>query len=123
MLPLFLALLATPPALHPAPAPTPIVRLAELEIDPAQIEAYEAALREEIEASIRLEPGVLSLYAVAEKDHRNRIHLFETYASTSAYEAHLQSQHFEKYKAATQFMVKSLRLIETTPILLGARRN
>lgn len=43
------------------------VRIAELEIDPAQVDAYKAALKEEIEASIRLEPGVLSLHAVAVK--------------------------------------------------------
>jgi hypothetical protein len=34
------------------------VRLAELEIDPAQIENYKAALKEEIETSIRVESGV-----------------------------------------------------------------
>jgi hypothetical protein len=49
-----------------------LVRLAELEIDPAQLENYKAALREEIDASIRIEPGVLTLYAVAEKDSPSR---------------------------------------------------
>ena len=45
------------------------MRLAELEIDPAQLDSYKAALKEEIEASIRLEPGVLTLFAVSVKDH------------------------------------------------------
>ena len=40
-----------------------LVRIAELEVDPAQLDAYKIALRQEIEASIRVEPGVLSLYA------------------------------------------------------------
>ncbi|NOT61533.1 MAG: antibiotic biosynthesis monooxygenase [Acidobacteria bacterium] len=100
---------------------TPLVRLAELEIDPAQLELYTAALKEEIEASIRLEPGVLTLYAVAEKDHPTRIRMFETYADEAAYKAHLETPHFKKYKTGTQAMVKSLKLIETTPILLGAK--
>ncbi|WP_185827152.1 hypothetical protein [Edaphobacter aggregans] len=39
-----------------------VVRLAELEIDPVQLEAYKAALREEIDTSIRIEPGVLTLF-------------------------------------------------------------
>ena len=46
-----------------------VVRIAELEIDPAQLESYEAAVKEEMEAAVRLEPGVLAIYAVAEKDH------------------------------------------------------
>jgi len=95
-----------------------LVRLAELEIDPAQLDAYRAALREEIETSVRVEPGVLAMYAVAVKDHPNQIRLFEMYASPAAYQAHLRSAHFKKYKGATAAMVKSLRLIETEPLLL-----
>ncbi len=108
------------PAVASGPA-EPLVRLAELEIYPEQIAAYTAALREEIEASLRNEPGVLCLYAVAVKDHPEQIRLFEVYRGTAAYQAHLQSPHFRKYKEQTQAMVKSLRLIETDPILLGAR--
>jgi 4-carboxymuconolactone decarboxylase len=99
----------------------PLVRLAELEIDPAQLASYKAALKEEIEASIRVEPGVLTLYAVAEKDNPTRIRVFEIYADEEAYKAHLETPHFKKYKTTTQAMVKSLKLVETTPILLGAK--
>jgi quinol monooxygenase YgiN len=98
-----------------------VVRLAELVIDPAQLETYKAFLREEIETSIRVEPGVLTLYAVAVKGQPTHIRLFETYASQAAYEAHVQSAHFRKYKTGTQSMVKSLTLLETEPVLLGTR--
>ena len=101
--------------------PSRLVRLAELEIDPAQLDAYKAALREEIETSIRVEPGVLTLYAVSVKGEPNQIRLFETYASPEAYQAHLESEHFKKYKSVTSNMVKSLRLIETEPLLLGSK--
>jgi quinol monooxygenase YgiN len=104
-----------------APGDGTVVRLAELTIDPAQLEEYKAALREEIEASIRVEPGVLTLYAVAVKGHPEQIRLFEMYRDQAAYEAHLQTAHFKRYKAATQGMVKSLTLVETEPILLGAK--
>jgi quinol monooxygenase YgiN len=100
-----------------------IVRLAELEIDPAQLEAYKAALKKEIEASIRVEPGVLTLYAVALKDSPAQIRLFETYADMAAYKAHLETAHFKKYKAETAGMVKSLKLLETEPIMLGAKNK
>ena len=99
----------------------PLVRIAELEIDPAHLEAYKAALKQEIAASMRVEPGVLTLYAVSVKDHPTQIRIFETYADQAAYEAHLQTSHFQKYKSETQGMVKSLQLIETDPILLGAK--
>jgi len=56
---------------------TPIVRLAELEIDPAQLDTYLTLLREEIKASVRLEPGVLTLNAVALKDAPDHIRLME----------------------------------------------
>jgi quinol monooxygenase YgiN len=100
-----------------------VVRLAELEIDPAQVNAYRAALREEIEASIRLEPGVFTLYAVSVKDHPEQVRLFEMYATPAAYHAHLESAHFKKYKARTEGMIKSLRLVKTEPIVLGAQRR
>lgn len=100
----------------------PLVRIAELAVDPAQLEPYKAALKEEIAASIRVDPGVLTLFAVSVKDHPTQIRIFETYADQAAYEAHLQTPHFKKYKTATQGMVKSLTILEAGPILLGAKR-
>ena len=98
-----------------------VVRLAELHIDPSQLEEYKSTLRDEIEASIRLEPGVLTLYAVSVKGDPAQIRIFEMYADAAAYEAHLQTPHFKKYKTSTQGMVKSFVLVETDPILLGAK--
>jgi quinol monooxygenase YgiN len=100
---------------------SPMVRIAELEIDPAQIEAYKTILAEEQEASVRLEPGVLMLHSVAIKDQPTHIRLLEVYASRSAYEAHVEAPHFVKYKVSTEKMVKSLRLIPATPILLCSK--
>ena len=102
-------------------AQAPYVRVAEIEIDPAQLEPYKAAAREEIEQSVRIEPGVLALYAVSDKDNPARVIVFEMYADREAYKAHLETPHFKKYKAATQDMVKSLKLVETIPIMLGAK--
>lgn len=99
----------------------PLVRIAELEIDAGQVEAYKVALKEEIETSMRVEPGVLTLYAVSVKGQPDQVRIFETYKDEAAYESHLQTPHFKKYKAETQGMVKSLKLIETEPILLGRK--
>ena len=98
-----------------------LVRIAEIEVDPARLDAYEAELRQEIEASIRLEPGVLALYAVAVKEKPSQIRLFEVYSGEKAYRAHHKSAHFLLYKKATASMVKSLTLVETEPVKLGSR--
>ena len=95
--------------------------IAELEIDPGQLQAYKNALKDEIATSIRVEPGVLTLYAVSVKDQPSQIRIFETYKDQAAYESHLRTPHFKKYKTLTLGMVKSLKLIETEPILLGGK--
>jgi quinol monooxygenase YgiN len=99
----------------------PYVRVAEIEIDPVKLDAYQAAIKEEIETSVRVEPGVLALYAVAAKDNPAHIRVFEIYADEAAYKAHLGTPHFKKYKAETQEMVKHLKLIEAVPIMFSAK--
>jgi quinol monooxygenase YgiN len=98
-----------------------IVRIAELEIDPDQIDSYKSLIAEEIEASVRTEPGVLFLHAVSEKGAPEKVRVIEGYADRAAYEAHLTTPHFLKYKTQTANMVRSLRLIETDPIALAAK--
>ncbi|WP_421590822.1 putative quinol monooxygenase [Shinella sp. M27] len=98
-----------------------IVRMADLEIDPAEIDAYKALLAEEIEASVRLEPGVLMLHAVSIDETPEKVRLLEVYADEAAYQAHLATPHFLKYKTLTASMVRSLRLLPVTPIRMDAK--
>jgi quinol monooxygenase YgiN len=98
-----------------------VVRIAKLQIDSMQLENYKAALKEHAETAVRVEPGVLSLYAVYEKNNPTHVTVFEIYASHEAYEAHLKTAHFLKYKTTTKGMVKSLELIETVPIALETK--
>jgi 4-carboxymuconolactone decarboxylase len=100
-----------------ADAEGPMVRLAKLVIDEGQLEAYKTALSEEIEASVRLEPGVLTLYAVSEKARPAHFTILEIYADRAAYEKHIKTRHFLKYKTGTAQMVKSLELVETVPLV------
>lgn len=99
-----------------------VVRMAKLEIDSTQLDQYKAMLKEGVETAVRVEPGVLTLYAVYDKTHPTHVTVFEVYADEAAYEAHLKTAHFLKYKAGTQGMVKSLELIEVSPIALAAKR-
>jgi len=98
-----------------------MVRLAKLVIDSSQLENYNTLLKEEIEASVRVEAGVLTLYAVAEKNNPTHITILEIYADTVAYKAHLLTPHFIKYKNGSKEMVKSLELVETIPLVPGMK--
>ena len=94
----------------------PMVRMAKIVVDSAQLEDYKAALKENMEASIRVEPGVLKLFAVYDKEHPTHVTVLEVYADQAAYEAHLKTPHFSKYKSTVKGMVKSLELADVIPI-------
>ena len=97
------------------------IQIAEIVVDPAQLDSYKSAVAEQIEAAIRLEPGVQVLYSVSNKDDPSRITVFEIYRDHEAYVAHLQAPHFLKYKATVEKMVKSLKLIPVDPVVLGSQ--
>lgn len=97
------------------------VRLSRITVDPARLEEYNAFLKEEIEASVRLEPGILTLYAVAEKERPNEVTILEIYADEAAYKSHIATPHFQKYKQGTLDMVQSLELIDATPLIPGLK--
>jgi 4-carboxymuconolactone decarboxylase len=93
------------------------VRLAKIVVDQARLNEYNSYLKEEIESSMRLEPGVLTLYATFEKERPNRITILEIYANEEAYQSHIKTPHFLKYKQGTLDMVQELELIDSTPLI------
>ncbi|MBP3763265.1 MAG: amidohydrolase family protein [Bacteroidales bacterium] len=93
-----------------------IVRVAEVEVYPEHLEQYLAYAREVGESSTATEPGVLTLYSMQDKADPCRILILEIYADQAAYQRHLQTLHFKRYKKATAQMVKSLRLTDTNPV-------
>lgn len=99
-----------------AQKPTMMIRLAEIEIDARHLAAYKAFLKEEARASVQLEPGVISIFPMFQKEAPTKVRILEIYASREAYEAHLQTPHFLKYKTGTQQMVTSLKLIDMEAI-------
>lgn len=93
-----------------------IVRLSKIEVYPEYLEEYMKYATEVGEVSLRTEPGVLTMYAVAEKENPCRITILETYASQAAYQSHIASKHFQKYKQGTLHMVKNLVLSDQLPL-------
>ena len=100
-----------------------IVRLSKIEVHSQYLDEYMKFAIEVGEVSLRTEPGVLTMYAVAEKDNPCLVTILETYASREAYEKHIASEHFQKYKQGTLHMVKSLVLSDQTPLNPANRIN
>jgi quinol monooxygenase YgiN len=94
------------------------VRIANIQIDSAYLDEYKVALAEHAKEAVRVEPGVLTLQAVYDKAHPTKVTVFEVYASEEAYQLHLKTPHFLKYKNGTLKMVKSLELVEVAPIAI-----
>ena len=100
-----------------------IVRLSKIEVYPQHLDEYMKYATEVGEISLRIEPGVLTMYAVSEKDNPCKVTILETYANRKAYEKHIASEHFQKYKQGTLHMVKSLVLSDQTPLNPANRIN
>jgi len=98
-----------------------MVRLSLITVDPEQLNGYNNFLEEEIEASMRLEPGVLVIYAVSQKENPNKITILEIYADETAYKSHIKTPHFLKYKQGTLDMVQELELIDVDPLISGLK--
>ena len=100
-----------------------IVRISKIEVYPQFLDEYMEYAVEVGEISLRTEPGVLTMYAVSEKEDHCLVTILETYANREAYEKHIASEHFQKYKQGTLHMVKSLVLSDQMPLNPANRIN
>ncbi|MBR0286574.1 MAG: amidohydrolase family protein [Bacteroidales bacterium] len=94
-----------------------IVRLAEIEVYPERLNEYMEYAKEVGTVSMASEPGVIGLFSMQDKADPDKVYILEVYADREAYQAHLQTAHFKKYKEGTAEMVKSLKLIDTNPLI------
>lgn len=74
-------------------------------------------------AAIKLEPGVLSYTALADKKDPTSFTLLEVYANKEAYQAHIQSPHFRKYKETVKDWVLSLELFDVDLVAIAGKEN
>ncbi len=89
-----------------------MIRISEIEVDSTYLKEYNSILQEESRASVQLEAGVIAIYPLYQKENPAQIRILEIYANRKAYEEHLKTPHFQKYKTTTLKMVKSLKLID-----------
>jgi quinol monooxygenase YgiN len=88
-------------------------RIAKIKVDAGQLEKYKSALQEQMKTAINIEPGVLSYTVVADKNDATVFTILEVYASAAAYQLHISTPHFKKYKESVKEMVLSLELLDT----------
>jgi quinol monooxygenase YgiN len=93
-----------------------LFRLAEIEVYPQYLKEYLAAAAEIQKASLAEEPGVVCLFPTQTKEDSTQIRILEIYASQQAYQHHIQTAHFQKYKQGTLHMVKHLKLQDLQPL-------
>ena len=93
-----------------------IVRIAEIEVYPQYMKEYLAFANEVDRLSIEREPGVICLYPMQSAEDSCQIRILEIYASDEAYQQHLKTPHFQKYKQGTLHMVKDLKLPTMKPL-------
>ncbi|WP_207423796.1 carboxymuconolactone decarboxylase family protein [Desertivirga brevis] len=98
--------------LTPVAEPDMLVRISEIEIVSEHLEEYISILKEEAGASVKIEPGVIAIFPMSQKENPTQIRIIEIYANKAAYQSHLQTPHFQLYKTTTQKMVKSLKLVD-----------
>ena len=93
-----------------------IVRIAEIEVYPQYLEEYLEFANEVDRLSVEREPGVICLFPMQSPEDPTQIRILEIYASDAAYQSHLKTDHFQKYKQGTLHMVKSLNLPTMRPL-------
>ena len=95
---------------------TMIVRIAEIEVHPQYLKEYLEAARNVGAESVKKEPGVICIFPNQMTEDENKIRIVEIYRNKEAYEHHLKTDHFRTYKQGTLHMVKSLNLVDLSPL-------
>lgn len=97
-----------------------IVRIAEIEVYPQYLKEYLAAASNVGSESVKKEPGVICIFPNQMKEEENKFRIVEIYRNKEAYEHHLTTEHFQTYKQGTLHMVKSLNLVDLSPLDISA---
>ncbi len=89
-----------------------LIRISEIEVYPEYFDEYLRFAQEVAETSVTKENGVVSIYPMMQVRNKYQIRILEIYKDKAAYDKHIASPHFQKYKQGTLHMVKSLDLVD-----------
>jgi quinol monooxygenase YgiN len=85
------------------------VKVAEVDVVPGRVDTYLAALKENAAASVH-EAGCREFNVMVSQKDPNHVLIFEVYDDAAAFEAHLETDHFKKFAAATKGMAAKVEL-------------
>jgi autoinducer 2-degrading protein len=111
-----------------APAPRAVAQSAafvnavDLDIVPADMEKFMAAIKENGAASVK-EPGCREFNIQVLASNPNHVFLYEVYDSAAALEAHRTTDHFKKYAATTANMVAKREVRPMTAVAFNSKAH
>lgn len=94
------------------PADSMLIRISEIEVHPQYLKEYLKYAYTVGARSVKEEAGVICIYPMQVKRDSTQIRILEIYASPEAYQHHIKTVHFQKYKTGTLHMVKRLDLVD-----------
>jgi autoinducer 2-degrading protein len=98
------------------------INAVDLDINPADIDAYLAALKENGAKSVT-EPGCREFNIHVQASNPNHVFIYEVYDNAAALEAHRTTDHFKKYAATTAKMVAKRDVRAMTSVALNAKAH
>lgn len=99
----------------------PDVRIVEVTVKREDIAEFRRIVVAEMRESMKVEPGVLAMYAVARKERPEQWIFFEIYADAAAYASHRETPHFQEYLSLTDDMLIDKGHIGVENIALQSR--
>ena len=94
----------------------------DLDINPADMDAYMAALKENGAKAVT-EPGCREFNIHVQASNPNHVFIYEIYDSAAALEAHRATDHFKKYAAATAKMVAKREVRPMTSVAFNYKSH
>lgn len=95
-----------------------INNLVIVDVKPSYQQAFKNVVLPEIAESLRVEDGVLAMYAATDAKDENRWYFYEIYASEADYQLHRETPHFRAYIEQTAEMTTGKESIPVVPVFL-----
>ncbi|WP_434456594.1 antibiotic biosynthesis monooxygenase [Stutzerimonas urumqiensis] len=96
--------------------------LLKTRLKPGSREAFLSAMRTNVAASVRDEPGCLCFDVLLDRSDENLVWLYEVYVDEAALDAHMQTAHFLASRPQVEPLIVGQEVIEADVALLNPAR-
>lgn len=93
-----------------------LVRISEIDVHPEYLDEYMKEALTVGDNSVVNEPGVVCIYPMVQKRDGSKVRILEIYRDMDAYNHHISTPWFRKYKQGMIHMVKHLDLVDMFPM-------